>query len=690
MFFKLGLQRVWHKSGEVIYSEGDITNSLHLVVSGRVRLSRKNGRSRKLAGLCGIREHDDNPLFINPAESQIAVDVSQGESFGEPNLIASASKDVFSDSNRLFTARAIRDSLLVRVSIACLRRLLKRYSQSMVQLSYSVSERFQQLLSTAEDHSSFSTGGKIKTITLFPSGPGTTALHVHSAAERINEALTQNCGTVLNLNSSNVDQMVGYSITKNLHLSAEVAKLSSWLSEQEELFDFIIFETDCLVGEEEFDEDDQMLTDWDSFCVRQTDCLLYIGFAYSKNKSMLTKLEKDLRAAYPSLECLRYLILLHPSLVRRPKGTTDWLQNRRVHCVQHIRVDLTSDWERIARLVSGRSVGVIFGGGGARGLAHLGVLKALEEYSIPVDMVGGTSQGAFMAGLYASRLSVRDVELGARDYSLSFHLISYLRSLTVPILSYFEGTRFSETIQNAFGMETDLCDFWIPFFCTSTSVSYSNLRVHRTGLAWKFIRASMTIVGLLPPIVDGDNDLLVDGGYCNNLPIDVMHSMPHRPAILISVDVENRDSSMFSNLYDYGPGISGFQVLRSIFDPWFTKRVPAFSDIILFLNCISHMRQLRTVRENLVSVYINPPVTHYGILDYPKMDEIVEKGYHAGKKAVAQWLEKNGGEKDLFSKPQRNSRQRIVTEMANARSRVSLHLRTQKSTPSLNRVFSEL
>lgn len=283
----------------------------------------------------------------------------------------------------------------------------------------------------------------------------------------------------MKLNSKTADSMLGYTITKRLHQSSEVSKLSMWLSEQEELFDFVILEPDCLVGSEEFDEDDQMLTDWDSFCVRQADCLLYVGFGCTKNKKELTKLEKELQQAYPSLECMRYLLLLHPSLVRKPRNTKDWLLNRRVHAVQHVRVDHSADWERIGRLLSGTSVGVVFGGGGARGLAHLAVLQVLEENNIPIDMIGGTSQGAFMAGLFASRLSTREVELAAREYAMSFHLFSYLRSLTLPILSYFEGTRFSQTIMRAFGEDIDICDFWIPYFCTSTSVSYSDLRVHR-------------------------------------------------------------------------------------------------------------------------------------------------------------------------------------------------------------------
>jgi predicted acylesterase/phospholipase RssA len=197
----------------------------------------------------------------------------------------------------------------------------------------------------------------------------------------------------------------------------------------------------------------------------------------------------------------------------------------------------------------------------------------------------------------------------------------------------------------------------------------------------------MTVIGLLPPIVNGKDDLLVDGGYANNLPVDVMHQMPHRPKTLISVDVENRDVSVFSNLYDYGTGISGFRVLWEMINPFksFKKNVPSFSDIVLFLNCISHMRQLRTLDESLVSMYINPPVTKYHLLDYPKLDELVHKGYTTGIKVIDAWLEQN---EDEFVRS-RGSRQRRATAMAQARSRTSLHLRSLKSAASISNIHPD-
>jgi NTE family protein/lysophospholipid hydrolase len=481
-FFELGLQKVWHKSGETIYEEGDEADSLHVVVSGRIRLSRNSESARKLSDLCGVQDKLDNSVFISPEKNLRAVDASQGDSFGEPSLITVCTSDSTETeilSKRLFNACAIRDSLIVRISKACLKRILRKHPSSMVKLSRSVSERFQDMVSRMNERAVFSTGGKVKIISLFPSGKATTALHVRSVSTRLQAILSESHGTVLKLNSAAVDSMVGYSITKQLHLNSEIAKLSSWLSEQEDLFNFILLESDCLVGMSEFDDDDQMMTDWDSFCIRQSDCIIHVGFSNQKENSELTKLEREFHAMYPNLECLRYLLLLHPALTRKPKNTKSWLEKRRVHCVQHVRVDFLPDWERIGRLLSGKSIGIVFGGGGARGMAHIGVIKALEERGIPIDMAGGTSQGAFIAGLYASRLSARGVELGAREYAFGFHLLSYLRSFTLPLLSYFEGTRFTNLVKNAFG-EDDILDFWIPYFCISTSVSYSNVRVHQS------------------------------------------------------------------------------------------------------------------------------------------------------------------------------------------------------------------
>ena len=91
-----------------------------------------------------------------------------------------------------------------------------------------------------------------------------------------------------------------------------------------------------------------------------------------------------------------------PADARRPRGTREWLARRPVTEHVHIRPELERDMARLARIESRSAVGLVLAGGGARGFAHLGVYKALQEQGLEIDFVGGTSIGAVMAALVAA------------------------------------------------------------------------------------------------------------------------------------------------------------------------------------------------------------------------------------------------------------------------------------------------
>ena len=135
---------------------------------------------------------------------------------------------------------------------------------------------------------------------------------------------------------------------------------------------------------------------------------------------------------------------------RPPRLTRRWLDPRPgVALHHHVRLAVAGDTARVARHLTGRSVGLVLGGGGARGLAHMGVLQACEELGIPVDFVGGTSQGAFMAAAYAQTLSTKGMDRAVRELSDGMgSTVALLRDLTLPIFSTFSGvtTKDSTTL----------------------------------------------------------------------------------------------------------------------------------------------------------------------------------------------------------------------------------------------------
>ena len=115
---------------------------------------------------------------------------------------------------------------------------------------------------------------------------------------------------------------------------------------------------------------------------------------------------------FAGLHCDIHLILLHSPSTILPRGTADWLYRRKafVHTHYHIKMssgalDLHSDVARVGRHILGLDVGLVLGGGGARGAAHVGMIKAIRNAGIPIDRVGGVSIGAFVGKPFSSPLS---------------------------------------------------------------------------------------------------------------------------------------------------------------------------------------------------------------------------------------------------------------------------------------------
>jgi lysophospholipid hydrolase len=155
----------------------------------------------------------------------------------------------------------------------------------------------------------------------------------------------------------------------------------------------------------------------------------------------------------------------------------------------------------------------------------------------------------------------------------SFALSGLLSSATLPLLSYFDGINFSKVVREPFGSEAAIEDLWIPYFCVSTNMSRCQVQVHTQGSLWWHLRASMSVLGYVPPMIDDlTGEVHMDGGYANNLPVDVMSSSAAPPATIIAVDVEDRDISSLQSMHNYGDGISGLTLLINELNPFCTEK----------------------------------------------------------------------------------------------------------------------
>jgi len=306
------------------------------------------------------------------------------------------------------------------------------------------------------------------------------------------------------------------------------------------------------------------------------------------------------------------------------------------HFVPHDFERHPRDMARLARVIAGLGVGLVLGGGGARGLAHLGVIRALEEYGIPVDMVGGTSIGSMIGGLFAQQpydiggLFQRAAYMSSEMSSMSNKLLD----LTLPITSLFHGSYFNAGIRSCVGGEDVRIEgLRLGYFCITTDMRASTMGVHRSGPLWRYVRASMSLQGYLPPLAEPDGSMLLDGGYVNNLPADVMARLGART--IIAVDVSQAPETDY---YQYGTSLSGWWLLLNRLNPFTaTKTVPSMGEVSSALAYVCCEQNLRFHTEHRVHLSLRPPVNDYGTLEFAKHDEIVQKGYEYAKVHVSRW-----------------------------------------------------
>ncbi|XP_077005003.1 patatin-like phospholipase domain-containing protein 7 isoform X5 [Tamandua tetradactyla] len=471
-----------------------------------------------------------------------------------------------------------------------------------------------------------------------------------------------NCGPVLLLTSDNIKQRLGSTALDSIH----EYRLSSWLGQQEDIHRIVLYQADS------------SLTPWTQRCIRQADCILIVGLG--EQEPVVGELERMLESS--AVRAQKQLILLHREEGPAPSRTVEWL-NMRGWCSGHLHLccprrvfsrrslaklvemyervfqrppDRHSDFSRLARVLTGNAIALVLGGGGARGCAQVGVIRALTECGIPVDMVGGTSIGAFMGALYAEERNYSQMRIRAKQWAealsspfravLGFvdqnrtlvetDMTSVLKAaldLTYPITSMFSGAGFNSSVCSVF-KDRQIEDLWLPYFTITTDITASAMRVHTDGSLWRYVRASMSLSGYMPPLCDPkDGHLLMDGGYINNLPADVARSMGAK--VVIAIDVGSQDETDLTN---YGDSLSGWWLLWKRWNPLAMKvKVLNMAEIQTRLAYVCCVRQLEMVKNSEYCEYLRPPIDSYGTLDFGKFNEICEVGYQHGRTMFDIW-----------------------------------------------------
>lgn len=352
---------------------------------------------------------------------------------------------------------------------------------------------------------------------------------------------------------------------------------------------------------------------WRRRCLRQADALLFVTQRRAPNARWA---ELDTGVAQP-LPRPEHLLLMHEGKIP-PGSTAAWVGARSLH---HLRGE--RDVPRIARLVTGTARGVVLSGGGARGFAHLGVLRALTEAGVALDVVGGASIGAIIGAGFAADWSISEM---TEVYRSSFVAENPLSDWTVPFVSLVAGRAVSRLLKDAYG-QRDIEDLVRPFFCVSTSLTHGRTLVHRRGPVWKWLRASAAIPGVLPPVFS-QGHVLVDGGVMNNLPVDVMREA--HVSEVIAVDIGADDAVTV-------PGeLDEFELppLWKVMWDWVQgfKR-PSLPRLMLGSGMVN-AGAATTAARAASSLVLTPPVGDIDLLNWDAFDLAIERGYESTLRAL--------------------------------------------------------
>jgi NTE family protein len=352
-------------------------------------------------------------------------------------------------------------------------------------------------------------------------------------------------------------------------------------------------------------------TAWTEACLRQADRIWLLAHADRPLPQGTIRTPKDRIAGRPEL------LVLHPRGNDGGMPEHFALKGDLFETHHHIQQDHPDDIGRLARCVAGRAVGLVLGGGGARGFAHIGVVKALIEAGVPFDYLGGVSMGAIVAAGLAAGWSLDELLDRMRAVFVTSKPLS---DYTLPLIALVRGRKMTDLMRTHFGNRR-IQELARPYFCISSDLTTGRIHEHRAGYLWRALRASAALPGIVPP-VNWRGHLLVDGGVMNNLPVDLMRARRIGPLIASDVTGET-DFSVRDSRYGERP------VWRLI---WQRMRgVPSIFDILMRSGTVGSEAQRRLVRDEADFLF-EPPMEGLDPLDFKSFDRAVTEGYeHAAR-----------------------------------------------------------
>ncbi len=506
------------------------------------------------------------------SQARTVAEISPGETVGE--------MAVLTGEGRSASVVALRDSELARLTKARFDHLVEKHPRALMQIAALMVTRLKRANRGASPRAS------VATIAVVPAGTGggpATDFARHLAAA------LEGYGSALHLNSATQSAPDG--------IDGDLL---------ESRYRYIVFECDSA------------WTPWTERCLRQADrIVLAAGVAASPQPN---EIEQHLDSASGAASARRELVLLHADgREPLPGRAAQWLERRSVAMHHHAGQSDPASFARLARFLTGRAIGLALSGGGARGFVHVGVIRALREAGIPVDAVTGTSMGSIIAAQCALEWDGPAMLDALRQ---GFVDLNPMGDYTVPVVSMLRGKRMVKMLSGMFG-NVEIEDMPRKYFCVSANLTTGEVMTHERGLLRKYLRASSSVPGLLPPVWDR-GALLVDGGLLNNLPADEMCRYCDKSSVIA---VNCNPQRQLASREEFGESLSFSQVLwRSVLPRRKSLGLPNIHQILERTTMLASIGAASAYEHGGIGLYLHPPTDEFSFLDVKRMEYIAEQG----------------------------------------------------------------
>lgn len=556
------------ESGQILFYQGEPSDSVFILISG------------KLAALTT----DSNGQFKTVGH------IKTGEIVGELGAL--------SKEPRSLTIRAVKSSLLLKLPSKEFIDICYLYPAIMFATVYPIIERSQSIIQvlTADKSSNYITFAPINNVTLFHKFVTTFLKFAQDFPSLI---------IVSDILPNSSENPLDHTAWQEKINYLEHTKKRS----QKMIFILKSF-TSSLA----------------KICLKKTD-ILYLVADAKMHPHIDAEVLNKIQTHQSRLETSPHLLLLHPANTIKPVNTKEWLKLTTFNMYHHLKIDSPRHYQRLLRFIRGKAVGLVLGGGGTRGWGHLGAIKALKENKTPIDMIGGSSVGAIIAACYAIDETFEDAHHRFRSIvNLSRGSTSW-KSLTWPIISLFDGKKFTESLQNNF-QDIQIEDLWLPYFCVSSNMSQNTEEIHRQGSLEEKTRCSSSVPGLIPPMLI-NGELHMDGGLLNNLPVDVMRKFLGKKARIIGIEL---NASLPNHRHYHFPPILTLKqaILAKLGISKENYKFPRFIDNLLsglLIGSSAKTKQNGLTANSLISLNLNK--FHLLNANLKQAEKMLETGYQA-------------------------------------------------------------